>query len=97
LAALRCPVGIVITDPSKADNPIVFVNPAFTELMGCSPAEAVGQNCRFSQARRQMQEILAGNFIMSPLPVLFAELVRMSKTNIAVETDEEHRRRVPGD
>ena len=48
-AVLSCPSGIVITDPSKADNPIVFVNPAFTELTGYSSAESIGRNCRFLQ------------------------------------------------
>jgi len=48
-AVLSCPSGIVITDPIKADNPIVFVNPAFTELTGYSSAEAIGRNCRFLQ------------------------------------------------
>jgi PAS domain S-box-containing protein/diguanylate cyclase (GGDEF)-like protein len=48
-AVLSCPSGIVITDPSKTDNPIVFVNPAFTELTGYSSAEAIGRNCRFLQ------------------------------------------------
>jgi len=42
-----CPLGIVLTDPSKPGNPIVFVNPAFTELTGYSAAEAIGRNCRF--------------------------------------------------
>jgi PAS domain S-box-containing protein len=41
--------GIVITDPSLPDNPIVDVNPAFTELTGYSRAEALGRNCRFLQ------------------------------------------------
>jgi PAS domain S-box-containing protein/diguanylate cyclase (GGDEF)-like protein len=48
-AVLSSPSGIVITDPLKADNPIVFVNPAFTELTGYSSAEAIGRNCRFLQ------------------------------------------------
>lgn len=48
-AVLSCPSGIVITDPCKADNPIVFVNPAFTELTGYSSAESIGRNCRFLQ------------------------------------------------
>jgi PAS domain-containing protein len=48
-AVLTCPSGIVITDPSKPDNPIVFVNPAFTELTGYSSTEAIGRNCRFLQ------------------------------------------------
>jgi PAS domain S-box-containing protein/diguanylate cyclase (GGDEF)-like protein len=46
-AVLSCPFGIVVTDPSKTDNPIVSVNPAFTELTGYSSAESIGRNCRF--------------------------------------------------
>jgi PAS domain S-box-containing protein/diguanylate cyclase (GGDEF)-like protein len=48
-AVLSCPSGIVITDPSKADNPIVFLNPAFTKLTGYSWDESIGRNCRFLQ------------------------------------------------
>src|SRR4029079_8158163 len=48
-AVLACPSGMVITDPCRAGNPIVFVNPAFTDLTGYSSAEAIGRNCRFLQ------------------------------------------------
>jgi len=48
-AVLSCPSGIVITDPCRAGNPIVFVNQAFTDLTGYSSAEAIGRNCRFLQ------------------------------------------------
>ena len=41
--------GVVITDPSQPDNPIVYVNQAFTQLTGYSEAEAIGRNCRFLQ------------------------------------------------
>jgi two-component system cell cycle sensor histidine kinase/response regulator CckA len=41
--------GLVITDPGLPDNPIVYVNPAFTRLTGFPAAEAVGRNCRFLQ------------------------------------------------
>jgi PAS domain S-box-containing protein len=41
--------GIVITDPALPDNPIVDVNPAFTELTGYARSEAMGRNCRFLQ------------------------------------------------
>ncbi|MDR3612315.1 MAG: ATP-binding protein [Candidatus Obscuribacterales bacterium] len=41
--------GIVITDPKLPDNPIVYANPAFSELTGYSQAEIVGHNCRFLQ------------------------------------------------
>jgi PAS domain S-box-containing protein/diguanylate cyclase (GGDEF)-like protein len=58
-AVLSCPSGIVITDPSKADNPIVFVNPAFTELTGYSSAEAIGRNCRFLQGLLTDQKVIS--------------------------------------
>jgi len=48
-AVLACPSGMVITDPCRAGNPIVFVNPAFTDLTGYSSTEAIGRNCRFLQ------------------------------------------------
>jgi diguanylate cyclase (GGDEF)-like protein/PAS domain S-box-containing protein len=40
---------IVITDPLKPDNPIVYVNPAFEALTGYSLAEVLGRNPRFMQ------------------------------------------------
>jgi diguanylate cyclase (GGDEF)-like protein/PAS domain S-box-containing protein len=43
------PSGIVITDHSNPEAPIVFVNPAFTVITGYSAAEAYGRNCRFLQ------------------------------------------------
>ena len=54
-----CPSGIVITDPSQADNPIVFVNPAFTDLTGYSPAEAIGRNCRFLQGPGSDRKVIS--------------------------------------
>ncbi len=41
--------GVVITDSEQPDNPIVFVNPAFTTITGYAAHEAVGRNCRFLQ------------------------------------------------
>ena len=41
--------GIVITDPRLEDNPIIYTNPAFTEITGYSAAEILGKNCRFLQ------------------------------------------------
>ncbi|GEO35741.1 diguanylate cyclase domain-containing protein [Cellulomonas aerilata] len=40
---------VVICDASAPDLPVVYVNPAFTELTGYTEAEAVGTNCRFLQ------------------------------------------------
>ncbi|MCF4126246.1 HWE histidine kinase domain-containing protein [Methylobacterium sp. SyP6R] len=45
--ATRMPM--VITDPHRPDNPIVFVNDAFTRLTGYAREEIVGRNCRFLQ------------------------------------------------
>ncbi len=40
---------MLITDPYKPDNPIVFVNDAFYKLTGYTRQEVLGQNCRFLQ------------------------------------------------
>nr|WP_244935034.1 PAS domain-containing protein [Acuticoccus sediminis] len=49
LALERVPFAIVITNPHIEDNPIVFVNSAFTRLTGYSAEVSVGRNCRFLQ------------------------------------------------
>lgn len=41
--------GIVITDPARQDNPIVYANPAFEKMTGYRLDEVVGRNCRFLQ------------------------------------------------
>lgn len=41
--------GIVITDPTLPDNPIIYANPAFERMTGYSRSEALGRNCRFLQ------------------------------------------------
>jgi PAS domain S-box-containing protein len=38
-----------ISDPRQPDNPLVWVNPAFTSIMGYEPSEVLGRNCRFLQ------------------------------------------------
>ncbi|RDZ48176.1 hybrid sensor histidine kinase/response regulator [Haloferax sp. Atlit-19N] len=45
----EAPIGVVLTDPDQADNPIVYVNDEFTDITGYSRDEAVGRNCRFLQ------------------------------------------------
>ncbi|MGG5888277.1 HWE histidine kinase domain-containing protein [Falsiroseomonas sp. HC035] len=45
--ATRMPM--LITDPHQNDNPIVFVNAAFSKLTGYSYDEIIGKNCRFLQ------------------------------------------------
>jgi PAS domain S-box-containing protein len=39
--------GLFVTDPSRGDEPIVLVNPAFETITGYSQAEAVGRDVRF--------------------------------------------------
>jgi PAS domain S-box-containing protein len=41
------PIATVVSDPKKADNPLVAVNQAFLELTGYSEDEVIGRNCRF--------------------------------------------------
>lgn len=41
--------GIVISDPSQPDNPIIFCNPAFLQVTGYTAEEVMGKNCRFLQ------------------------------------------------
>ncbi|HEX2135973.1 MAG TPA: PAS domain-containing protein [Microvirga sp.] len=40
---------MLVTDPRQPDNPVVFVNDAFSGLTGYSRGEIVGRNCRFLQ------------------------------------------------
>ncbi|AWN35392.1 PAS domain-containing protein [Methylobacterium radiodurans] len=42
-------LAMTITDPRRADNPIVFANDAFLRLTGYERSEVEGRNCRFLQ------------------------------------------------
>ena len=49
-AAMRATrMAMLITDPRKDDNPIVYCNNAFLKLTGYERSEVVGRNCRFLQ------------------------------------------------
>ncbi len=51
--------GVVITDPSRPDNPIIYCNPAFAEMSGFRIDQIIGRNCRFLQRDdRDQPEIL---------------------------------------
>ncbi len=41
--------GIVLTDPSQPDNPIVYASPGFLRMTGYGAEEVMGRNCRFLQ------------------------------------------------
>ncbi|HEY9663346.1 MAG TPA: PAS domain-containing protein, partial [Allocoleopsis sp.] len=49
LALANIQTGVVITDPNQSDNPVIFVNNAFTVLTGYDSSEVIGKNCRFLQ------------------------------------------------
>ncbi|MGE3315025.1 MAG: PAS domain S-box protein [Planctomycetaceae bacterium] len=41
--------GILMTDPSQPDNPVIFCSPSFQKMTGYSCEEILGRNCRFLQ------------------------------------------------
>lgn len=40
---------VVISDPSRPDNPMIYVTEAFEAQTGYPPEEVLGRNCRFLQ------------------------------------------------
>jgi PAS domain S-box-containing protein len=55
----EAPVGVAITDPTQADNPMVYVNAKFAEITGYTPEETLGRNCRFLQGADTQPETVA--------------------------------------
>lgn len=51
MALSGVPFALVITNPNIDDNPIVFVNHAFTKLTGYDADVCIGRNCRFLQGK----------------------------------------------
>ena len=47
--------GIIITDPRRDDNPIVYVNPAMVQITGYAAEELIGRNPRLLQGRAHEQ------------------------------------------
>lgn len=46
----------VLTNPNKADNPIVFASDGFVKVTGYKRSEIVPRNCRFLQTRQTDRE-----------------------------------------
>ncbi|OBT11471.1 hypothetical protein A9267_02185 [Shewanella sp. UCD-FRSSP16_17] len=44
--------GIVVSDVRLPDQPIIFINRAFTQITGYRPEEVLGKNCRFLQGAK---------------------------------------------
>jgi len=55
----EAPVGITISDPTREDNPLVYVNDRFEEITGYEEAAVVGRNCRFLQGEGTDPETVA--------------------------------------
>jgi PAS domain S-box-containing protein len=55
----EAPVGITISDPTLADNPLVYVNEAYERITGYTAAEALGRNCRYLQGEATSDEAAA--------------------------------------
>ncbi|MBT8421649.1 MAG: PAS domain-containing protein [Gammaproteobacteria bacterium] len=61
--------GVIITDHTGADEPIIWVNTAFEEITGYSAGEAVGRNCRFlnegvdgtAEVKEELRTAIANN------------------------------------
>jgi PAS domain S-box-containing protein len=59
-AAMRATrMAMIITDPKKPDNPIIFANDAFLRLTGYARDEVVGNNCRFLQGSKTDPDSIA--------------------------------------
>jgi PAS domain S-box-containing protein len=50
---------MIVTDPRRPDNPIIFANRAFLAMTGYAPEELVGRNCRFLQGPETDGETVA--------------------------------------
>ncbi|WP_027057990.1 sensor histidine kinase [Mesorhizobium loti] len=59
-AAIRATrMSMIITDPRRPDNPIVFANDAFLRLSGYGRGEVIGKNCRFLQGPKTDKAAIA--------------------------------------
>ncbi len=52
--------GVLLTDPHRADDPIIYVNPAFEQMTGFTADEVLGRNCRFLQGPGTDPEAVSG-------------------------------------
>ena len=47
----RSDLAVSFADPGRADEPLIYVNPAFCRLVGHEAHECLGRNCRFLQGQ----------------------------------------------
>ena len=50
--------GIIITDPTQLDNPMIFVNPGFERMTGYAASDVIGKNSRLLQGTETEQDAL---------------------------------------
>ena len=65
-AVVATELSFTISDPSKDQNPLVWVNPAFTRLTGYDLDEVLGRNCRFLQGPNTDPTSISGSAARSP-------------------------------
>jgi PAS domain S-box-containing protein len=51
--------GLLITNATQPDNPVIYVNPGFERITGYPPAEVLGRNCRFLQGPETAPDAVA--------------------------------------
>jgi len=56
--AMSSSTAVVVTDATLDDDPIVFVNAAFSALTGYEASEVIGRNCRFLQGEETDQRVV---------------------------------------
>lgn len=52
----RANLGVLLTDPTQADNPIIYANQGFLRLTGYALNDVLGRNCRFLQGELTAKE-----------------------------------------
>ncbi|MDQ2803464.1 MAG: PAS domain-containing protein [Pseudomonadota bacterium] len=57
-AVHRTRMAMALSDPNLPDCPLVYVNPAFTELTGYALEAAIGRNCRFLQGPETDRDVV---------------------------------------
>jgi PAS domain S-box-containing protein len=55
----RFQTGFIVTDPDAGDDPVVFVNEAFTDITGFSSEEVVGKNLRFLHGEETDMDLIS--------------------------------------
>jgi len=53
------PIGVVVTDPTREDNPLTYVNQGFLSVTGYDREDVLGRNCRFLQGEETAEATVA--------------------------------------